>query len=622
MKKTKKERSPRPKKEKKTKLSPKAVIKDSAYAIRLIAGTSPALFVTRLLSQIMYTVISFIVGTYSLRYIINSFEDGLTFKTVALTALVMVAVPSLLSLIIQPLTDYVTNIAFIKVEKKVLLGLFRKSASVELACYENPEFYDKYVKASADIVWRMWNITWNVTSFFAVIIGMCLYGSLLFTMDPVFIIFAVLPLFGAFLKRKWNELWHKHSTEDREWHRRAQYAQRIFYSSDYAKEMRLTNARELLLQRYDTASDERVNIVKRYGLKEMFLEVAQHGVQSIITNPLAIAYAIFRTIVSGTLGVGDCAVVINSVSQLTSTFTQITDRYYSIHENALFFEDFKSFMEYEPKMKDKENAVDPSRGTLKTTNLSFKYDGSEEYVLKNINIKVGKNEKIALVGHNGAGKSTLIKLLLRLYDPSEGSVTLDGVDAKDIRLGKYRDMFSVVFQDFKTIALPVAENVLMRPREDGDEERVIDALKKSGAYERVMELPNGIETMLTKEFDENGAVLSVGQSQKIAIAHAFVKNSPFIILDEPSSALDPVAESEMYNNMMQAGEGKGMIFISHRLSSAVGADRIYMLEKGEVIESGTHAELIALGGKYADMFKKQAQNYLDIENGEGGEDNE
>ena len=622
MKKTKKERSPKPKKEKKTKLSAKAVIKDSAYAIKLIAGTSPALFVTRLLSQIMYTVISFIVGTYSLRYIINSFEDGLTFKTVALTALTLVAVPSLLSLIIQPLTDYVTNISFIKVEKKVLLGLFRKSASVELACYENPEFYDKYVKASTDIVWRMWNITWNVTSFFAVIIGMCLYGSLLFTMDPVFIIFAVLPLFGAFLKRKWNELWHKHSTEDREWHRRAQYAQRIFYSSDYAKEMRLTNAKELLLQRYDKASDERVNIVKRYGLKEMFLEVAQHGVQSIITNPLAIAYAIFRTVVSGTLGVGDCAVVINSVSQLTSTFTQITDRYYSIHENALFFEDFKSFMEYEPKMKDKENALDPSRGTLKATNLSFKYDGSEEYVLKNVNIEVGKNEKIALVGHNGAGKSTLIKLLLRLYDPSEGSVTLDGVDAKDIRLDKYRDMFSVVFQDFKTIALPVAENVLMRPREDGDEERIVDALKKSGAYERVMELPNGIEAMLTKEFDENGAVLSVGQSQKIAIAHAFVKDSPFIILDEPSSALDPVAESEMYNNMMRAGEGKGMIFISHRLSSAVGADRIYMLEKGEVIESGTHAELIALGGKYADMFKKQAQNYLDIENGEGGEANE
>ena len=162
----------------------------------------------------------------------------------------------------------------------------------------------------------------------------------------------------------------------------------------------------------------------------------------------------------------------------------------------------------------------------------------------------------------------------------------------------------------------------MRPREDGDEEKVIQALRNSGVYERIMELPKGIETMLTKEFDEDGAVLSVGQAQKVAIAHAFVKNAPFIILDEPSSALDPVAENEMYNNMMKAGEGKAMIFISHRLSSAVSADRIYMLEHGEVVESGTHSELMRLNGKYADMFKKQAQNYVDLQDGEEGNDEE
>lgn len=602
------------KKSKKEKKLPfKAIVKDCTYALRLIIGTSPWVFIMRLLSQLMNTVMGFMVGTYALRHIINSFESGVELGEVAYDALIMVAIPSALLFVIQPLTDFITDISFIKVEKKVLIKLFRKSASVELACYENPEFYDKYVKAQTDIVWRMWNITWTVTNLFGVILGMILYGSLLFTMDPVFIIFAILPLFGAFLKRKWNELWHKHSTEDRELHRRAQYAQRIFYSSDYAKEMRLSNAREFLLERYDKASDGRVDIVRRYGLKEMLLEIAQSGVQSIITNPLAIAYAIYRTLVSKTLGMGDCAVVINSVSSLTSTFTQITDRYYKLHEHALFFEDFKSFMEYESKMKDSENSRDAEKGTIRLENLSFKYEGSDKYVLKGINMEIGKNEKIALVGHNGAGKSTLIKLLLRLYDPSEGRLTLNGTDIRDFKIDGYRDLFSVVFQDFKIMALPVSENVLMRPRQEGDDEKIIDALKKSGAYEKICELPNGIETLLTKEFDEDGAVLSVGQNQKIAIAHAFLKDSPFIILDEPSSALDPVAESEMYNNMMQAGENKGMIFISHRLSSAVGADRIYMLEQGEVVESGTHAELMALDGKYADMFKKQAQNYIDLE---------
>ena len=156
----------------------------------------------------------------------------------------------------------------------------------------------------------------------------------------------------------------------------------------------------------------------------------------------------------------------------------------------------------------------------------------------------------------------------------------------------------------------------MRPRREGDTERVTDALKKSGVYNRIMELPNGIETMLTKEFDEDGAVLSVGESQKLAIAHAFLKDAPYVILDEPSSALDPIAESEMYSNMMRMGENKGMIFISHRLSSAVSADRIYMLENGEVVEYGSHKELMEKNGKYADMFRKQAQNYIDLEEGD------
>ena len=605
------------KKEKGNKLSFKAVFKDTVYAMKLIVSSAPAVFVLRMIIQFLETVLGFVVGTYSLRYIINSFEAGRPFGQVALEAFVMIIIPAALVLVMDPLTTFITDIAFIKVEKKVLTKLYEKCTSVELACFENPDFYDKYVKANQDLVWRMWNITWTVTNLFGVIIGMVLYGSILFTMDPVFIVFAILPLFGAFLKKKSNEQWHKHSSEDRVLHRRAQYAQRIFYSSDYAKEMRLTNAKEFLLERYDEASDGRVDIVRRYGVKEMVLEIFQNGFQSIITNPLAIGYAVFRTLVTGSLGIGDCAVVINSVSSLTSTFSQITDRYYKLHEHALFFEDFRAFMDYEPKMKDSENAVSPERGMISLEGVSFKYEGSDNFVLKNVSLKVGKNEKIALVGHNGAGKSTLVKLLLRLYDPTEGKITLNGTDLKDIKISEYRDMFSVVFQDFKLMALPVSENVLMRPRQDGDEERIIDALKKSGAYERVMELPNGIETVLTKEFDENGAVLSVGQSQKLAIAHAFLKDAPFIILDEPSSALDPVAESEMYNNMMQAGESKGMIFISHRLSSAVGADRIYLLEGGEVAECGTHAELMAKNGKYADMFKKQAQNYVDID--EGGE---
>ena len=601
------------KKKQEEKLKLRSVVSDTCYAVKTVTKTSPFFLVLMLLESLSFKVLSFFSSTYVLRYIINSYEDGFDFKTVALSAFLMLMIPALANGIIVPIRTMFQLLMFNKLERKMRILLVDKTKTMELACYENPTFYDKYVAASSDVSYRLWDMCWYFTDFLSAILGMILYGSLLFTMDALFIVFAIIPLLSAVFKRLGNIVWHKHSLEDKKQHRRCQYVQRVFYSADFAKEMRLTNAKEFMLDEYDKASDKRMDIVKRFGFKEMLLDSVTSSLSEVICNPLAIAYAVYRTFISGTMGVGDCAVVINSVSSLTSTFTNITNRYFNVHEQALFFEDFRKFMAYEPKMRDNENAASPQKGIIKLENVSFKYEGSDSYVLKNINLSLGENEKIALVGHNGAGKSTLIKLLLRLYDPTEGAVTLNGDDIRSCRMREYRGLFSVVFQDFKTIALPVFENVLMRPRREGDVEKVIDALKKSGVYDRIMELPNGMETVLTKEFDDDGAVLSVGESQKLAIAHAFLKDAPYVILDEPSSALDPIAESEMYNNMMRMGENKGMVFISHRLSSAVSADKIYMLENGEIVESGSHAELMAKNGKYADMFKKQAQNYIDLE---------
>ena len=592
------------------------VMKDTALALKLCFKHAPIACTIMLLSYILDSIIGFVSSTYALKYIIDSYEAGLSFSAVINTVIFLVVVPASASLLVDFIVNLTWSVGSTKISMSIHKSIFEKNTSVELSCYETPEFYDKYVKASAETSSNIFNMTYTVFFFCYTVLNTCLYGTLLFTMDPVFIIFAIIPLFGSFFKKKSNVLWHKHTTEDRVLHRRCQYAQRVFYSNDYAKEMRLTNAKSFMLQKYEEASDGRKNVVKKYGRREMVLDVLGNKISSILANPLAIAYAVFRTVVSKVMGLGDCAVVINSVSQLSSSFIQITNQYYRLHEKSLFVQDYREFMNYEPQMRDLPNAIEAKKGLLKLENVSFKYLGSDKYVLKNVSLELNQNEKIALVGHNGAGKSTLIKLLLRLYDPSEGKITLDGEDIKNIKMKSYRDMFSVVFQDFKLIALPVSENVLMRPKKEGDEERVVEALHLSGAYDRIMQLENGIDTVLTKEFSEDGAVLSVGEGQKIAIAHAFIKDAPYIILDEPTSALDPVAESEMYANMMRVGENKGMVFISHRLSSAVSADRIYMLENGEVIECGTHTELMALNGKYADMFKKQAQNYVDIEEGE------
>lgn len=223
---------------------------------------------------------------------------------------------------------------------------------------------------------------------------------------------------------------------------------------------------------------------------------------------------------------------------------------------------------------------------------------------------VRRRWRIAIVGHNGAGKSTFVKLLMRLYDVTEGVIEVGGKDIRQYRLSAYRDLFGTIFQDFKIFAASICDNVLLRDNGgEADKKRVRDALAASGILGKVEGLKKGMESQLTREFDEDGVLLSGGEFQKLAIARVFAKDCEICILDEPSSALDPLSEYEIFENMMKACEGKTVIFISHRLSSTVLADRIYLLENGEVAESGSHRELMEQNGKYAEMYHMQAKRY-------------
>jgi len=220
-------------------------------------------------------------------------------------------------------------------------------------------------------------------------------------------------------------------------------------------------------------------------------------------------------------------------------------------------------------------------------------------------------KKIAIVGHNGAGKTTLIKLLLRFYDPTQGTISMDKFDYHQLNVKDLRRKFSVVFQDYQYYSLTVAENVLMREcLNEDDRHTVIESLQKSGLYDKIRMLPKGIDAVLTKEFDEHGVILSGGETQKLALARVFARDSEIIILDEPSSSLDPLAEHEMHKNMLEAQAEKTVIIISHRLSTTISADTICYMENGEIIEKGDHKDLMNLNGKYANMFMIQAKNYI------------
>ena len=317
-------------------------------------------------------------------------------------------------------------------------------------------------------------------------------------------------------------------------------------------------------------------------------------------------YIGYKTIVVGDMTAGDFVATFNGAVSLGGGILYLT--VYSVRwftERSEMIDKYRKFLKTDNDICDGEHIAECGKPeTITVKNITFSYEGNDKNSLDGISFEIKPYEKVALVGYNGAGKTTLTNLLLRLYDVSGGAIEIGGRDIREETVESHRDRFAAVFQDFQIFSASVGENVALSI--EYDEERVWEALKAAG-FDK--ELPKGLETILLREFDEEGLMLSGGEQQKIAIARAFYKDCPYVILDEPSANLDPVSEYELNHAMMTGAEHKTVIFISHRLSTTRNADKIFMMEKGKIIESGSHEELMNLNGKYAEMFNLQAEKY-------------
>lgn len=597
----------------KKKLSLSRIVSNNIFMLKLLHKASPGRLMIEMCLWSAEAVIGFFSWQYMLRYIVNGIEIGKGFSNIVPLIVGMSLLNIILVLIQNIWYEIYSGLFYQKTAKFFQELVYRKAAKVELSCYENPDFYDKYVKALNETASRADKVAQSCSAAVFEIIRFSANGALLVAIDPLFLAFLIFPLITTIFVKKRKKADFDMYTEAVAANRKCEYPRRAFYLAEYAKEMRLGNIYKVMAKRFSAAIKESQSIIRKYGFFSALWNYLIEIFMEVFTLLGATAYAVYSTLAANTILYGDCLVVISAISSLSWSIFGSTDNLLAFEEHALYIENLRHFLDYEPKIKTEEGHISVKNGALELKNVSFKYDGSENYTLKNIHMICGEKEKIALVGHNGAGKSTLVKLMLRLYDPTDGVVTLGGEDIRRYSVEEYRNAFSAVFQDYHVFSLTVSENVLLRPMRQGDEEIVDNALKKAGAMERVMQMPNGKATILTREFDKSGEVLSGGETQKLAIAHAFTRDNMFVILDEPTSALDPIAEHEMYKNMMDACSDSGMIFISHRLSSAVMADRVYLLENGEVAECGTHDELMAKNGKYADMFRKQAENYVGTE---------
>ena len=608
-----------PAEKKPEKLSLRRVLQNNLFMLGMIRRAAPAYMIIDVILDLSWSVIEFFSGSFLLKVVVDHLGKNGDPVTLTWFILGMFAIHITVFFAQQAFWQIYAPISQRKLTLAIKTALYTQMRRVELSCYEDPAYYEKYVKAMNEAEDRAFNVLWSLERLFGQVFSLIANALLLWSIDPILMLFALIPFAVGFIRGKRNKIAFKENNHIQKLAWKANYIQRGFYLQDYAKEMRLTGMSDKLLRDLDETTVEIERIKRRYGLRTAALDYTARISHEVVTVLGACLYAVHATLVRGTVGVGDCIVVLNSVGSVSGYLQGLVTNLVSFHEHALYIENLRSFLDYEPKIKPNPEGTVARGGTIEVKGLRYRYEGAETDTLRDITLRIAPGEKIALVGQNGSGKSTFVKLLLHLYEPSEGSITMDGVPMEDHTLQSWRDTFKPVFQDYRTFALSVAENILMRPMrtdpagEAADRALVETALKESGAYDRVMKMPHGMDTMLTREFDDKGEVLSGGEAQKIALARVFASASPVVILDEPTSALDPVAEYQLFENMMQACADRAVVFISHRLSSAVPADRVYLFEGGRIVESGTHRELMERGGHYADMFRKQAESYRETE---------
>lgn len=599
-----------------TKQSVKEVLGNNFFLLKLMFTASPAFVIFIALDAIRNQVSIFFEHVVGIGYVLEAAEYGYPFKEVATFILILAAAITLGMAFAVFSGDYIAEKERPKVRQKIKMMLYERAKELDLACYDNPEFYDEQVLAISEVdkqIDRMVQLIQNTLSGITVFISTGIY---FFMKDKVSIVFAVVSFVLAFV---FNQMYNKMNflvrVEGNPFTRKRDYIKRIYYLSDYAKEIRLNpDVSEILFKNFEQANDEVYEIEKKYTKRKFVLGFLRRYVSNaMFSDVLYISYLVFQAAVRKTLSFSTVAILYNSFGSLKNGMRIFTDVYPFASETSLYVGKIRRFLEYEPKIVSQEGLV-PSKDAkeMELKDVSFAYGNKEDMLLKELNIHIKPGEKIALVGYNGAGKTTLVKLLMRLYDVNSGAILADGTDIRKYDVTKYRDTIGTVFQDFQIFAGNVKENVMLDICDDCEEERIVQALTDSGLINRVNRMPEGLHTELTTEFSKEGINLSGGESQKLAIARVFYKNAGLMILDEPSSALDPIAEYQLNHAMLSATKDKTVIFISHRLSTTRIADRIIMLENGRIVEQGSHEELLRQNGKYAQMWKVQAGAYIAV----------
>ena len=543
------------------------------------------------------------------KYIIDELTGQRRWETICIYIALLVLVNLAINLI-RLFVKYIHSHISYKSYVKFSMDFAYVWANMDYEKLENSEIRDRTGKA-AENTHPVRFIDSTVVGFFTNIIQLAGYTYIIATLHPLVLLFVVVCIIiSSAVSRKKEKISYDYQPFFVNMSRKFTYLFNSMIRFEFGKEIRINKASKWLEEKYSALIDKNIAVVKENQKKNLWLDLLLN-LLSFVQMLVMYGYSAMRVITKA-ITIGDFSVYISAVALFVSSCSSLVARFASLGFLSKFVDEYKDCIDLTTPTTSKKgvNHIEykhSAKNEIEFENVSFIYPNTDKYVLKNVNLKISSGEKLAIVGYNGAGKTTFIKLICRLYEPTEGRILYNGIDISTINYTEYRELLSVVFQDFGLFSFSVRDNITLdRPL---DEELLWEAIDKSNLMDKIKGLEEGWETPLGKQFHDNGIEFSGGEGQKLACARAYYRKAPIIIFDEPTAALDPLAENQLYNRFNDIIENKTAIYISHRLASVKFCDKVAVFDSGRVVEYGDHDSLMKQNGVYAEMYHKQAQYY-------------
>jgi ABC-type multidrug transport system fused ATPase/permease subunit len=580
-----------------------------AYCIRLTWNTSPLYAIVRAFVYLANALLPF-TTIYASKYLIDtlSIAANRDFNKAVILLFVICGIQVIRTLL-NKLSQYIQNIQNELISNKIRLTLMEKTMSMDMEYFDSPDYMDMLQAVNIDS-YALQNIVWNMFTGASGIVSLLSAWIMISTENWLFaLIVTVAAIPAAVMSQKYTKAlygWRiSHTGEDR----KMNYIQSVANQRVFAGDVRLFGLKDYFVSRYQDIWELFISGRKKLMKKQLISAMITSFLPEICV--FFILVQVVKGIFDGTNTVGDYTLYLGLLVTLTSSITIAIDAIVAIYEDKLKVDTVSSFESRQNSVADNGKKELIGNIDIEFINVGFRYPNCDNYVLKDLSFRIESNEKICLIGVNGAGKSTIIKLLLRFYDVTEGQILINGHDIREYSLRSLRRSFSTFFQQYDKYAFSIRDNITLSDmnKENNSDTNVKKAINQAGADELLNRAKLGLDTYLTRMFDTNGIETSGGETQKIALARAIYRDCSAIIFDEPSSSLDPVSESELFEHMQKLFKSKTAIFTSHRMFIVHLADRILHLDSGKIIEQGAHEELMKNNEQYAKLYTLQADKY-------------